>query len=350
MSKWEDFSWSIGDLHIRLPVVQGGMGVGVSLHGLASAVAEQGGIGVISATGLNFMGPGRDVASEVYAAKERTDGVIGVNVMVALQDFEQLVKESVSAGADVLFAGAGLPLELPRFVPEGSPVKLVPIVSSGKAAGLIAKRWQKRYGRLPDAVVVEGPLAGGHLGFKREDLENPDHSLERILADVQEAMIPYGEIPLIAGGGLYRGGDIARMLSLGASAAQLGSRFVTTDECDAQPAFKQAYISGKKEDIHLIDSPVGLPGRAFAGPFLQAAGRGEKQPEFCEFNCLVPCAKTEAPYCICHALMNAYEGPMAEGFVFTGAKGYLAEEIVPVAEVFRQLKEEFESGRESCEE
>lgn len=347
MRKWEDHAWSIGDLTIALPVVQGGMGVGISLSGLASAVAEQGGLGVISATGLDFMEPGRSVAKEIYAAKEKTGGVIGVNIMVALSDFEKLVRESIAAGADILFAGAGLPLELPGLLPAGTKTKIAPIVSSGKAAKLIAKRWQSRFGYTPDAVVVEGPLAGGHLGFKPDDLTDPSCTLESIVRDVQRELDPFGPIPLIAGGGVYYGGDIANVLDLGVCAAQLGSRFVTTDECDASPEFKQAYIRAGKDDVQLIASPVGLPGRAFRSDFLNAVARGDKRPEFCEFNCLTPCPKTEAPYCICHALINAYRGRMDEAFVFTGAKGYLAQEILPVADVFRLLKEEFESGRVS---
>lgn len=347
MRKWEDNSWSIGDLRIPLPVVQGGMGVGISLHGLASAVAEQGGIGVISATGLDFMKQGRSIGSEIRAAKEKTRGVIGVNIMVALRDFDKLVRESAAAGADILFAGAGLPLELPELLPENCRTKIAPIVSSGKAARLIAKRWQSRFGRLPDAVVVEGPLAGGHLGFKPEELLDPQCTLESIFLDVQRELEPFGSIPLIAGGGLYYGGDIRKILALGASAAQLGSRFVTTAECDASLEFKEAYIRAKEADVELIESPVGLPGRAFHSGFLEAVARGEKRPKFCEFNCLVPCKKTQAPYCIAQALINAYRGNMEEAFVFTGAKGYLAEEILPVSEVFERLKAEYEAGRES---
>ena len=347
MKSWENNSWNIGDLKIPLPIVQGGMGVGISLHGLASAVAEQGGVGVISATGLDFMKQGRSITQEIKAAKEKTKGIIGVNIMVALQNFEKLLKESIAAGADIVFAGAGFPLDMPEFLTPNCKTKLVPIISSGKAARLIAKRWQTKYDYLPDAVVLEGPLAGGHLGFKSEQLTDPECTLESLLIEVKEELQPFGDIPIIAGGGVYYGGDVAKFLSLGANAVQMGSRFVTTFECDADIEFKKAYLKAGKEDVHLIESPVGLPGRAFKSDFLDAVKRGEKQPSICEFNCLTPCQKTKAPYCIANALINAYKGNLEDAFVFTGAKGYLAEEIVSVADVFAALKSEYEAGRES---
>ncbi len=347
MKSWENNSWNIGDLKIPLPIVQGGMGVGISLHGLASAVAEQGGVGVISATGLDFMKQGRSITQEIKAAKEKTKGIIGVNIMVALQNFEKLLKESIAAGADIVFAGAGLPLDMPEFLTPNCKTKLVPIISSGKAARLIAKRWQTKYNYLPDAVVLEGPLAGGHLGFKSEQLTDPECTLESLLIEVKEELKPFGDVPIIAGGGIYYGGDVAKFLSLGANAVQMGSRFVTTFECDADIEFKKAYLKAGKEDVHLIESPVGLPGRAFKSDFLDAVKRGEKQPSICEFNCLTPCQKTKAPYCIANALINAYKGNLEDAFVFTGAKGYLAEEIVSVADVFAALKSEYEAGRES---
>jgi len=347
MKNWEGNSWKIGNLHIKLPIVQGGMGVGISLSGLASAVAAEGGVGVISATGLDFMKQGRTIAGEIRAAKEKTKGIIGVNIMVALQNFEQLARDSIAAGADIIFAGAGLPMELPDLLTPTSITKLAPIVSSGKAAKLIAKRWKSKYDYLPDAVVLEGPLAGGHLGFSLEQLSNPGCTLESLLEEVKEELEPFGDIPIIAGGGVYYGNEVGKLLSMGASAVQLGSRFVTTFECDADIAFKNMYLKAVKEDVCLIESPVGMPGRAFKSSFLEEVKAGGKQPEFCEFNCLKPCKKTAAPYCIAHALINAYRGNLNEAFVFTGARGYLANEIVSVADVFSALKKEYESGENS---
>lgn len=347
MKSWESNHWKIGNLNIKLPIVQGGMGVGVSLNGLASAVASQGGVGVISATGLDFMKQGRTIAGEIKAAKEKTKGVIGVNIMVALQNFEQLARDSIAAGADIIFAGAGLPLELPEFLKPDSITKLVPIISSGKAAKLIAKRWQSKYDYLPDAVVLEGPLAGGHLGFRADQLVDPDCTLENLLEDVKEELAPFGHIPIIAAGGVYYGNEVGKLLSMGASAVQLGSRFVTTFECDADIEFKNMYIKAEKDDICLIQSPVGMPGRAFKSSFLEEVKSGNKSPAFCEFNCLKPCQKTKAPYCIAHALINAYRGNLGEAFVFTGARGYLSNEIVSVADVFAALKAEYELGSES---
>lgn len=346
MKSWESNHWKIGNLNIKLPIVQGGMGVGVSLSGLASAVASEGGVGVISATGLDFMKQGRTIAGEIKAAKEKTKGVIGVNIMVALQNFEQLARDSIAAGADIIFAGAGLPLELPELLTPNSTTKLVPIISSGKAAKLISKRWQSKYDYLPDAVVLEGPLAGGHLGFHADQLADPNCTLENLLEDVKEELEPFGDIPIIVGGGVYYGDEVGKLLSRGASAVQLGSRFVTTFECDADIEFKNAYIKAGKDDICLIESPVGMPGRAFKGSFLESVKAGNKSPAFCEFNCLKPCQKTKAPYCIANALINAYRGNLGEAFVFTGARGYLASEIVSVADVFAALKAEYESGRE----
>ena len=343
MQSWEKNSWKMGELSIPLPIVQGGMGIGISLNGLASAVAEQGGIGVISAVGLTFLGEDRNITNEITLAKAKTKGIIGVNIMVALEDFSKLVQEAMLAGADVIFAGAGLPLDLPSLRIENCQTKLVPIISSGKAARLIAKRWLDKYNYLPDAFVLEGPLAGGHLGFKMEQLTDANCTLESLLLEVQEALEPFGEIPIIVAGGIYYGAEVAKYLELGASAVQLGSRFVTTEECDADIAFKKAYLQAKAEDVCFIASPVGLPGRAFNSDFLAAVKRGEKQPRRCDYNCLKPCQKTKAPYCIAHALLNARAGNLEEAFVFTGARGYLAEKIVSVAEVFASLKLEYEA-------
>jgi NAD(P)H-dependent flavin oxidoreductase YrpB (nitropropane dioxygenase family) len=257
------------------------MGVGISLSGLASAVANAGGIGVIATAGIGMFEPDWDTNSkqadkralqkEIRKAKAKTSGLIGVNVMVALSDYDDLIQCSVDEGVNVLFLGAGLPLGLPKTLPLDGlgelATKFVPIVSSGRAAKLVFRAWQKRYNHVPDAVVVEGPLAGGHLGFKKEQIDDPDYALEKILPDVIAVVKPYEEqfnrsIPVIAAGGIYTGADIHKFMQLGAQAVQMGTRFVATYECDASMEFKKAYLNCKKEDIVIIDSPVGLPGRA----------------------------------------------------------------------------------------
>ena len=256
--KWNGKGLHIGDLASALPIVQGGMGIGVSLSGLASAVANAGGIGVISAagTGMNepdyhsdFIGANiRVLKEEIRKAREKTKGVLGVNIMVAMSNFAHMVKASLEEKIDVIFAGAGLPLDLPSYLSEGMRTKLVPIVSSARAAGFISKIWLKKYSYAPDAIVVEGPLAGGHLGFSPEQIGDEKFSLETIVADVVHEMKAIEEqagktIPVIAGGGVYTGADIHKLLRLGAAGVQMATRFVTTDECDASDDFKQAYIN-----------------------------------------------------------------------------------------------------------
>ncbi len=348
-------AWQIGDLEIRLPIVQGGMGVGVSLSRLASAVANCGGLGVISGVETGFyrddypMDKRRASAAGLLeqlqlARAQSPRGVIGVNIMVALNNYAEMVAAAVSGKADVIFSGAGLPLTLPELT-AGSPVKLAPIISSGRAASLMCRHWQKRYGRLPDAFVLEGPLAGGHLGYSREQLQQPEQvALERLIPEVLQAIEPYpneyGQIPLIAGGGLWTGADIARVLQAGAAAAQLGSRFVPTYECDASDAFKQEYLRATEDDIVLIQSPVGMPGRAVRNAFLERVQAGEMTPIRCAYNCLQPCSPKQAPYCIAEALINAQRGVLQHGFAFCGANAWRAERITSVAEVIDELVSE----------
>lgn len=348
----------IGDLVANPPIVQGGMGVRVSLAGLASAVANAGALGVISAAGIGkFEGQPRSrfahinadaLREELREARRRTSGVVGVNIMVALSDYEWLVRAAVEEGADIIFSGAGLPLALPTLA-EGSRTKLAPIVSSGRAARLIARKWA-RSRRFPDAIVVEGPRAGGHLGFKREDLDagtTPD--LDSILTEVLEVADEIARecerpVPVIAAGGLFDGYDIARVLRLGASGAQLGSRFVCTDECDADIKFKQAYLDATEADVALINSPVGMPGRAFRNPFIAHIEAGNKHKVVCRYHCLVTCDPKTVPYCIAEALTNAAAGRLEQGFVFCGAEGWRIDRIVPVRELIAELVAQAEEG------
>ncbi len=358
----------IGDLEAKIPIVQGGMGVGISLSGLTSAVANLGGIGVIATAGIGQFEPDWDTNSEeadkralqkeIRKAKAKTDGIIGVNIMVALSDFGSLVKCAVDEGVNMLFLGAGLPIRLPRTLPLDRlaelPTKFIPIVSSARAAEIIFKVWAKRYRHIPDAVVVEGPLAGGHLGFKREQLDDPDYALEKILPEVILALKPYEEkfnknIPVIAAGGIYTGADIHRFMRLGAQAVQMGTRFVATYECDASQKFKEIYLNCKKEDIVIIDSPVGLPGRAIRNEFLERVSSGVKETFKCPWKCLKSCDFKNVPYCIGRALTNAKKGDLDKGFAFAGTNAYRVDKIVSVKELIETLIEEYDRSNAGIE-
>ncbi|MGM0441063.1 MAG: NAD(P)H-dependent flavin oxidoreductase [Elusimicrobiota bacterium] len=348
----------IGGLKVEVPIVQGGMGVCVSLSGLASAVAQEGGVGVISATGIgmreddflsDFMKANRRaLKEELRRAKSKTSGVIGVNLMVALSDYAELFKTAFDEGADVVFVGAGLPRRIPKTIDvetvKNSPTKFVPIVSSGRAARVIFRSWSRNYDYVPDGVVVEGPKAGGHLGFKKDQINSEDYTLDKILPDVIEVIKKYRKdveknIPVIAAGGIYTGADIDKYMELGAEAVQLGTKFVATQECDASDIFKKSYVECDKEDIQIIDSPVGLPGRAINNEFLQEIAAGHGQKFTCPGKCLKSCKFNEAPYCICLALTEACVGNLDEGFAFAGENAYRVEEISTVKEVFRELIE-----------
>lgn len=346
----------IGNLVAKVPIVQGGMGVGISLSGLASAVANAGGVGVISAAGLGLIY--NDISKnfndacihglkqELKKAREATKGIIGVNIMVALSNFADMVRTSIEEKADIIFAGAGLPLNLPSFLKPDSVTKLVPIVSSARALKLICRRWIGEYGYTPDAVVVEGPKAGGHLGYSHEQINDNNFSLESIVPEVVAAAREIGEqqgkfIPVIAGGGIYTGEDIYNITSLGADGVQMGTRFVTTEECDASNEFKHSYIDARKEDIEIIQSPVGMPGRAIHNNFLQKVKEGLKQPKACPFNCIKTCDVTHSPYCIMLALYNAYKGKMENGYAFCGSNAWRTDKIISVKELIADLKQEF---------
>ena len=347
---------NIGNLSISVPIVQGGMGVGISLSGLASAVANEGGVGVISSAGLGLLyrNLSKDyiqasimgLKEELRKAREKTKGVIGVNVMVAMSNFTDMVKTAIAEKADIIFSGAGLPLNLPSFLQKDSVTKLVPIVSSARAARVIAEKWHSLYNYLPDAFVVEGPKAGGHLGFKDEQINDEHFSLEHILSEVidevQDMGARYGkEIPVIVAGGIYTGEDIKRFMDMGASGVQMGTRFVTTEECDASDVFKQTYIEAKQEDIQIIKSPVGMPGRAIFSKFIQKVKEGQKQPKTCICKCIKTCDISKSPYCIIAALYNAFKGNMDNGYAFAGANAFRATKIVSVKETFRSLLDEF---------
>lgn len=355
---------TIGDLKIRIPIIQGGMGVGISLSGLASAVAKEGGVGVISAAGLgllykklspNYTEAGNlGLIEEIRKTRDKmyeTGGVIGVNIMVALSDFAELVKTSISEKVDIIFSGAGLPLDLPSFLKKDSVTKLVPIVSSARAVRIICEKWKTNYDYLPDAVVLEGPKAGGHLGYKENQLEDQHYSLEELLPQVVHEVSLFEQkyhksIPVIAAGGIYTGEDILRIMELGASGVQLGSRFVTTTECDATEAFKNSYVNAHEEDIEIIKSPVGMPGRAIHSSFLEKVKAGVKQPKSCPYNCIKTCDISTSPYCIVVALYNACQGNFESGYAFAGTNAYKAKRIMSVKDTFKELLDEWKASKE----
>jgi len=359
---------TIGNLKITVPIIQGGMGIKISLAKLASAVANAGGVGTISAAiksdhvkdrkniekddALDL----REFVSYVREAKALTKGIIAVNIMVALSSYPALVQAAVNEKVDIIFSGAGLPLNLPKLT-EGSDVKIAPIVSSARVAEIICKTWTSKYNRVPDAVVVEGPRAGGHLGYSLEEIKEDEVSpkLDVIVSDVIETVKKYEaqygkKIPVIAAGGIFDGKDIARMINLGASGVQMATRFVCTDECDADMAFKQAYINAKKEDLVIIKSPVGMPGRAINNKFLERAKNGDIKFK-CSYLCLRTCNPGKSPYCIAEALSNAAKGNLEEGFAFAGSNVYRVDKITSVKtlmdELVKEAKEALGSYRET---
>ena len=350
-------SLKIGNLTARLPIIQGGMGVGISLNGLASAVANEGGVGVISCAGLGliYRHTTKDymeaciigLKEEIRKAKEKTSGIIGVNIMMALTNFGDMVKTAIAEKADVIFAGAGLPMDLPKYRTEGCTTKLVPIVSSARAAKIICEKWKTLYDYLPDLVVVEGPKAGGHLGFKTSQIEDPDFSIENLIPDVVKVVAIFEEkynqeIPVVAAGGIYSGEDMFKIMKLGAKGVQIASRFVTTNECDADIKFKNSYIKAVNNDVEIIQSPVGMPGRALKGEFLDKVRQGLTAPKSCPYNCLHTCDYKKVPYCIILTLFNAYKGKMDKGYAFAGSNAYLATKISSVKEIIDSLVFDYE--------
>ena len=343
----------IGNLKAEVPVIQGGMGVGISLSGLAGAVAAQGGIGIISTAQIGYREPEFDmnpietnlraIGTEIRKAREIANGgIIGVNIMVATRDYERYVKAAVEAGVDLIISGAGLPMKLPELT-AGSNTKIVPIVSSVKSADVIFKYWIKKYDRLPDLVVIEGPQAGGHLGFKLEELENIDDAaydeeIKKIIARVNEYAAQRGtEIPVVVAGGIYERKDMEHYLEMGAAGVQVATRFVTTYECDAADAYKQAYINAKKEDIVIVKSPVGMPGRAILNPFMKRAKEGQIPHGRCHL-CVSTCKPAETPYCITEALVNAAVGNVDEALLFCGSNAYRAEKLEHVKDIMDEFR------------
>lgn len=351
----------IGKHEVRYPIIQGGMGVRISGGSLAGHVARCGGVGLVAAAGIalgsdRFTGRNylqadpQALRDEVEkACRIAPDGVVGVNVMVALSDFEALVAASIEGGAKVIVCGAGLPLSLPALTAHAPDVALVPIVSSVKAAQLIARKWDKGYGRLPDAVVVEDPdTAGGHLGEKMENIGTGQYDQYATVRGVkQHFRDEYGvDVPVIAAGGIWDRADLLHALAEGADGVQMASRFVATVECDASPEFKQAYLDCRKEDIGLIMSPAGLPGRAILKNQDDIVMYDQLQHTACTTGCLKKCTYKESGerFCIVKALDRAQKGDVKSGLVFCGTNAWKADRITTVQAIFEEL-----FGKEAAE-
>ena len=338
----------IGELTARIPVIQGGMGVGISLSGLAGSVAACGGVGVISTAQIGYRDPEfeknpiktnlRVIGEEIQKAREiAKGGILGVNIMVATKQYAEYVKAAVKAGIDLIISGAGLPMELPKLV-AGSKTKIAPIVSTVKAARVICRFWDHHYQRMPDLVVIEGPKAGGHLGFSRKQLEEftpvtYDQEIRGILAEVKKYADKYGkEIPVVVAGGIFTREDMLHAMELGADGVQMGTRFVTTWECDASEAYKQTYLHAKKEDIVIVDSPVGMPGRAIRNRFLE-----EKESRREPIRKCYQCNPADTPYCITRALVHAAKGETDDALLFCGENAWRCEKMEHVADIMAEF-------------
>lgn len=343
----------IGDITAKYPIIQGGMGVGISMSSLAGAVAKEGGIGVISAAQPGFLEPDfnsnqleanlRALTYHIKKAKEISNGgIIGVNIMRAIRFYDEYVDCCIKAGADLIISGAGLPITLPELV-EGTSVKCAPIVSSLKAAKVLLGRYDKRYHLMCDMVVIEGPKAGGHLGFHMDELEDPstydnyDNVVKDIVSYVKTFEEKYNKkIPVIFAGGVWDRSDIDHYMSLGCDGVQMATRFVPTEECDAAYEYKMAYIHAQKEDVQLTKSPVGMPGRAIHNDFLDLR-RTEKETITKCFQCLEHCDIKTIPYCITGALARAAKGDVKNSLLFCGSNVVKCDRITTVKEIFDSL-------------
>ncbi len=345
---------TIGQHNVPFPVIQGGMGVRISGFRLAGHVALNGGVGIVAAAGLalnsdgytggNFFAADRQaLLDELRKAYEiAPDGVIGVNCMVAVKNYDEVVRTSCEGGAKLIISGAGLPMNLPGLTAEFPDVALVPIVSSVKAAELIVRKWQKTYQRFPDAIVVEDPdTAGGHLGEKMERIGSGEYDQYATVRGVKDYLKEKWNlvIPVIAAGGVWDHDDLQYALEQGADGVQMGTRFVVTEECDAGDEFKQAYLDCSQEDIGLIMSPAGLPGRAIRKNIDQIRQRDVGLDVYCPSACLKKCAyqSSRERFCIVHALDRAQKGDIETGLVFCGTNAWKADHISTVAEVFAEL-------------
>ncbi len=352
----------IGKYVIEKPIIQGGMGLGISWDKLSGNVSKEGGLGVLSSVGTGYykdkkfskkLSFGRPVDAENFFSKEGLfelvkntreicgDKPLAMNVLYAVNDYGRIVTESCEAGIDIIITGAGLPMNMPEFTKDYPDVALVPIVSSAKALKLICKRWKQRYDRLPDAVVLEGPLSGGHQGFTYEQCEMEEYQLENLVAPVVEEANKWGDIPVFAAGGIWDKKDIEKMIELGAAGAQIATRFIGTHECDADERFKQVLIDCEEKDIELIKSPVGYPARGVRTHLIELVDKREGPPIKCISNCVFPCERgkeaKEVGLCVADRLADAYEGHLETGLFFTGTNGWRIKELISVKELMDKL-------------
>lgn len=343
----------LGDKSSKYPIIQGGMGVGVSMHKLAGNVSKEGGIGIISTADIGYKEEDfeknpmkaniRAIGKEIKKAREIAgkDKIIGVNIMVALQNYSEIVKECIKQKIDLIISGAGIPKELPQYI-KNTNTKIAPIVSSLRCCKLIVSHWIKKYNYVPDMIVIEGPEAGGHLGFKNEELnEEPKPKLENITIEVVEYIKGVEKetgrsIPIIVAGGIWDAKDIKNFINLGASGVQMATRFVATEECDASIEFKKAYVNAKNEDIKIINSPVGMPGRAINNKFIKKIEQDKDKIKRC-YNCIKTCNVKNSPYCITKALINSVKGEVDNGLIFCGSNVGKIKEIVSVHNLMQEL-------------
>jgi nitronate monooxygenase len=353
----------IGKHVIKYPIIQGGMGLGISWDRLAGSVSKEGGLGVISAIGTGYyenkkyakkLVEGRPLSEKDFYSRDALfkifenarkicgDAPLGCNVLYAINDYGRVVTDACEAGADIIITGAGLPTDMPEFTKDFPDVALVPIVSTGRAFRVIARRWEQRYKRLPDAVIVEGPLSGGHQGFKYEECFKEENQLENLVPQVREEVDKWDKnIPVIAAGGIWDRNDILKFLSLGADGVQMGTRFALTHECDASDEFKQILLNAQKEDIILMKSPVGYPARGIRTELIKKVEKRQGPSIKCISNCVQPCHRGEEAkkvgYCIADRLADAYEGNVENGLFFSGAYAYKAEKLIGVKELMKEL-------------
>ena len=352
----------IGEHTLQYPIIQGGMGLGISWDKLAGTVSLEGGLGVISAVGTGYYENtmyskkninARPFEAQNFYSKEGLKAIVnnarkicgnkplGINILYAINEYDRVIKDACEAGVDVIITGAGLPTNMPEFTADYPHIALVPIVSSAKALKIICKRWTQRYNRLPDAIIVEGPLSGGHQGFTYEQCALPEYQLENLIEPILEEIKVWGNFPLITAGGIWDHNDIQKMFSLGASGVQMGTRFIGTHECDAHEDFKKVLLNAKKEDIQLFKSPVGYPARGVRTNLIQMVEKREGPPIRCVSNCVSPCHRGQEAkavgYCIADRLFDAYSGKAQTGLFFTGANGYKLDEIISVKNLMEKL-------------